>query len=130
MSKSYSITELAAEFDISTRTIRFYEEKGLIAPERKGNTRLYNDADRVRLKLILRGKRLGFSLEESRDIIDMYQPNQSNEAQIQKLIYTIRDKRKQLEQQKNDIEAMMVDLKSAEQQCLEALTTVQKQSQQ
>ena len=123
MSKSFSITELAAEFDISTRTIRFYEEKGLISPERRGNTRIYNDADRVRLKLILRGKRLGFSLEESRDIIDMYQPNHSNEAQIQKLIYTIRDKREQLEQQKNDIEAMMLDLKSAEQQCLESLAT-------
>jgi len=126
MSKSYSITELATEFDISTRTIRFYEEKGLLSPERQGNTRIYNDADRVTLKLILRGKRLGFTLEESRDIIEMYQPSHSNEAQLQKLIYTIRDKRQQLEQQQQDIAAMMVDLKSAEQQCLESLATTKK----
>ena len=123
LTKSYSITELATEFDISTRTIRFYEEKGLLSPERRGNTRIYNDADRVTLKLILRGKRLGFNLDESRYIIEMYQPSQSNEAQLQKLIHKIREKRQQLEQQKNDIEAMMVDLKSAEQQCMGSLAT-------
>ncbi len=123
LTKSYSITELATEFDISTRTIRFYEEKGLLSPERRGNTRIYNDADRVTLKLILRGKRLGFTLDESRYIIEMYQPSQSNEAQLQKLIHKIREKRQQLEQQKNDIEAMMVDLKSAEQQCMGSLAT-------
>lgn len=126
MTHIYSISDLAESFDITTRTIRFYEEKGLLSPERQGNTRIYNDADRVTLKLILRGKRLGFTLDESRDIIEMYQPRQNNEAQLQKLIHKIREKREQLEQQKNDIEAMMVDLKSAEQQCMGSLATVNK----
>jgi DNA-binding transcriptional MerR regulator len=76
--RSYSITELATDFDITTRTIRFYEEKGLLNPQRKGQTRIYSAADRIKLKLILRGKRLGLSLEESKDIIEMYQPEHDN----------------------------------------------------
>jgi len=119
--KTYSISELAGEFDITTRTIRFYEEKGLLSPEREGTVRRYSNADRTKLKLILRGKRLGFSLTESLDIINMYNPAKSNDEQLQKLISTIREKRAQLQRQLNDLEAMLLDLDESETKCLEAL---------
>ena len=121
MSTEYSISDLAAEFDITTRTIRFYEEKGLLAPERSGNSRVYTPADRTKLKLILRGKRLGFTLEESRSIIEMYDPEHGNTDQLQSLLAKIREKQAHLEQQLHDIEVMMVDLGEAEKNCLEAI---------
>ena len=120
-SKTASISDLAQEFDITTRTIRFYEEKGLLKPDRNGNNRRYSAADRVKLKLILRGKRLGFTLEESRDIIEMYDPDQGNLEQLQKMIGVIRDKRKQLKQQLQDLQGMMQDLRDSEERCLESL---------
>jgi DNA-binding transcriptional MerR regulator len=120
-SKIFNISERAQEFDITTRTIRFYEEKGLLSPNRNGSNRVYSAGDRVKLKLILRGKRLGFTLQESRDIIAMYDPGHGNTDQLQTLIGTIRDKRKQLEQQLHDIEAMMLDLRDSEEKCLQAL---------
>lgn len=119
--KTYSISDLANEFDITTRTIRFYEEKGLLTPERKGQTRIFSPADRVKLKLILRGKRLGISLEESRAIIEMYDPEHGNVEQLQLLIKKIRENRAQLERQLHDIEVMMLDLRDAEEKCLDAL---------
>ena len=119
--QSYSISELASEFDITTRTIRFYEEKGLLAPARNGNTRIYSTQDRVKLKLILRGKRLGFSLDESRNIIDMYDPTTGNASQLNALINTISEKRAQLENQLNDIHVMIDHLNEAEQRCREAM---------
>lgn len=119
--KQYSISDLASEFDITTRTIRFYEEKGLLNPSRKGQTRIFSSADHVRLKLILRGKRLGISLEDSRAIIEMYDPQSGNVEQLQRLIDMIRHKREQLNQQLQDIEAMLLDLKDAEEKCLQAL---------
>jgi DNA-binding transcriptional MerR regulator len=118
---TYSISDLAKEFDVTTRTIRFYEDKGLISPERQGQNRIYTPADRTTLKLILRGKRLGFSLDQCRDIIGMYVPGQSNADQLARLIRSIRDKRDQLEQQLHDIEAMMVDLNESEARSIEAL---------
>ncbi|MGI9287492.1 MAG: MerR family transcriptional regulator [Pseudomonadales bacterium] len=120
-SKSFTISNLAAEFDVTTRTIRFYEEKGLLSPTRKGSTRIYTSADRVKLQLILRGKRLGLTLEESRDIIAMYDPAHGNREQLQSLIHAIRDKRSQLQQQLHDIEQMMLDLRAAEERCLDAM---------
>lgn len=119
--KSFSISELAKEFGITTRAIRFYEEKGLLQPERNGQARIYSAADHVKLILILRGKRLGLSLEESRDIIEMYAPDQDNSHQLQKLIDKIRDKREQLKEQLNDLKTMMQELEEAEARCLEAL---------
>ena len=119
--KTYSISDLAQEFDITTRTIRFYEEKGLLKPNRNGNNRLYTVADKVKLKLILRGKRLGFTLTESRDIIEMYDPGHGNTEQLQKMIGVIRDKRNHLEQQLHDLEGMMLDLRDSEEKCLQAL---------
>jgi DNA-binding transcriptional MerR regulator len=119
---SYSISDLAKEFDITTRTIRFYEDKGLLSPSRKGQVRIYTSADRTNLKLILRGKRLGFSLDQSREIINMYDPSQNNSEQLNTLIHSIRDKRDQLECQLHDIEIMMLDLQESEERCRAALS--------
>jgi DNA-binding transcriptional MerR regulator len=122
-SSTYSISELAKEFDVTTRTIRFYEEKGMITPSRKGNVRLYTSADRTTLKLILRGKRLGLTLEESGDIIGMYTPGRNNADQLETLIAKIRDKKSQLEQQQQDLALMLIDLQDAEEKCLDALAS-------
>ncbi len=118
---SYSISELSREFQVTTRTIRHYEEIGLLSPQRRGQTRIYTPADRVRLKLILRGKRLGLSLDESRDIINMYEPGKGNKGQLQKLIAAIGQQRQKLEQQQKDIANMIADLNRAESDCLQAL---------
>jgi DNA-binding transcriptional MerR regulator len=117
----FSISDLAIEFDITTRTIRHYEEIGLLSPKRRGQTRLYNTADHTKLKLILRGKRLGFSLEESRGIVEMYDPANNNHAQLETLIAAIHTKRTELKQKIDDIKILMADLEGAEEQCLQAL---------
>jgi DNA-binding transcriptional MerR regulator len=122
MSKQFSIRDLSQEFDITTRTLRFYEEKGLLQPERQGQNRIYSAADRTRLRLILRGKRLGLTLDESSDIITMYQPKANNNKQLQKLIDKIREKKHNLKQQQKDLELMLLDLTDAEQRCLAAMT--------
>jgi DNA-binding transcriptional MerR regulator len=119
--KSFSISDLAREFDVTTRAIRFYEDKGMLSPERRGQTRIYTPADRTKLKLILRGKRLGLTLDESLDIIEMYNPDSDNADQLVKLILKIRERRDYLEQQMHDLEVMMVDLQESELRCLEAL---------
>jgi len=121
MSTAYSISDLAREFEVTPRTIRFYEEKGLITPDRKGNARVFSPADRVRLKLILRGKRIGFSLDESRDIIEMYEPETANTRQLESLLGKIHEKRVLLEQQKKEINTMLKDLKKTESICMESL---------
>ncbi|WP_444895378.1 MerR family transcriptional regulator [Microbulbifer sp. SSSA005] len=118
---NYSISELAREFDITTRAIRFYEDKGLLNPERRGQTRVYSPEERVRLKLILRGKRLGFSLDESREIIDMYDPAHGNVEQLHRLLERIAQKRLQLQQQLRDIESLMEELDEAESRARESL---------
>jgi DNA-binding transcriptional MerR regulator len=119
--RSHSISEVAAELGITTRTIRFYEEKGLLAPSRKGQQRIYSAADRVRLKLILRGKRLGFTLEESRDLIDMYDPAHGNVEQLQRLIQKIEHKEALLQRQLRDIAGMQQDLDAVRQRCYQTL---------
>ena len=121
--RSYSISELAGEFGITTRAIRFYEEKGLLSPTRRGQQRIYHAAERVRLKLILRGKRLGFTLEESRELIEMYDPAHGNVDQLQRLIRKIEDKEALLESQLRDIAGMQRDLNEVRQRCNEALRT-------
>ena len=121
MSKTYSISELASEFDVTTRTIRFYEEKGLLKPGRDGSRRIYSPADRTRLRLILRGKRLGFSLDESAEIVLMYGSPGNNSKQLEKLIAAIRDKRTALILQQKDIKVMLLDLNDAEDKCLASL---------
>lgn len=122
MTKQYSIRDLSQEFDITTRTLRFYEEKGLLQPDRQGQSRIYSAADRTRLRLILRGKRLGLTLDECIDIISMYQPKANNNKQLQKLIDKIREKKYALLQQQKDLELMLLDLSESEQRCLAAMT--------
>ncbi len=119
--KHYSIRDLADEFDVTTRTLRFYEEKGLLKPDRENQTRLYSTADRTRLRLILRGKRLGLTLEESSNIILMYDPKAQNSAQLNALIQKIQEKRQQLLEQQKDLEQMLVDLDQAEARCKNSL---------
>jgi len=121
MSQRFTISELAKEFEITARTIRFYEEKGLLSPERDGQHRLYSSADRTRLRLILRGKRIGLSLDESREIIDMYDPLSDNHQQIQRLLDKITQRREQFLQQLNDIQATLNDLAEVEQKARAAL---------
>ena len=116
--KTYSIGELAREFQITTRTIRFYEDQGLLHPQRRGQTRIYLPSDRVALKLILRGKRLGLSLAESRELIQLYIPAGDNRHQLQALLDKIAEKRAMLEQQ---LKAMQQEMDEAEQRAREAM---------
>lgn len=126
MSRTYSISELASEFDVTTRSIRFYEDQGLLHPTRRGQTRIYSSKDRVRLKLILRGKRLGFSLAETRELFDLWDETLSgSEKQLNLMLKTITTKRAELEQQLNDIAMVQLELDSAETRCREALTELQ-----
>ena len=122
--QTYTISELSSEFDITTRTMRFYESEGLLTPKRDGQTRIYLEADRVRLKLILRGKRLGLSLAESKELIDMYSPGGNNKDQLTRLLEKIRERRETLAQQLMDIRAMENELVGAEERCLEAINTL------
>ncbi|MBT4161388.1 MAG: MerR family DNA-binding transcriptional regulator [Gammaproteobacteria bacterium] len=124
--EQYSIRDLSREFEVTPRTLRFYEEKGLLCPARNGQNRIYSAADRTRLLLILRGKRLGFSLGESADLIRMYDPSSSNENQLQALIDKIREKRDRLQQQKQELELMITDLGDWETRSLESLEELQK----
>ena len=117
MSTTYSISELANEFDITTRTIRFYEDKGLLAPDRQGSSRVYAPSDRTKLKLILRGKRLGMSLEESRKLIEMYDPAGSNIAQLEALQQQVVERRTLLKTQMRELKKMLKELDEAELRC-------------
>ena len=122
MSKTYTISDLASEFDVTTRTIRFYEEKGFLKPERKGTRRIYRPSDRTKLRLILRGKRLGFSLDESAEIVLMYGSPRNNRKQLEKLVARIRIQRSGLERQQQDLEIMLTDLQDVEDKCMAALS--------
>ncbi len=122
MSKTYSISDLASEFDVTTRTIWFYEEKGFLKPEREGTRRIYSPSDRTKLRLILRGKRLGFSLEESAEIVLMYGSPSNNRKQLEKLVSRIRIQRSGLERQQQDLEIMLVDLQDVENKCMAVLS--------
>lgn len=119
--QTFTISELAQEFGVTTRTIRFYEEKGLIHPLRDGQRRLYSPADRVRIKLILRGKRIGMTLQESVDLIDMYDPQHNNAPQLHSLINTVAQRRATLLQQKKDIDDMLAGLDEVQSLCEQAL---------
>lgn len=114
----YTITELTREFGISTRTIRFYEDEGLIKPVRRGRTRLFRPNDRRRLMFILRGKRLGFSIAEIREIMNMYKEPPGEEGQLRLLIRRINERREELEQKRVDIDLTIQELDHAEEQSL------------
>ena len=121
MNKNYSISDLASEFDVTTRTIRFYEEKGFLKPAREGTRRIYSPSERTKLRLILRGKRLGLSLDESAEIVLMYGSPRNNRKQLEKLLARIREKQEELKSQQQDLEFMLLDLREAEDKCLSAL---------
>ncbi|MCL1037811.1 MerR family DNA-binding transcriptional regulator [Shewanella submarina] len=121
MQTTYSISDLSKEFDITTRSIRFYEDQGLLKPKRRGQTRIYSLKDRVRLKLILRGKRLGFSLAETRRLFEMYDADKTSTTQLNTMLELIEEKKTSLQQQMDDIKVVLMELNSAEQQCLAAL---------
>ncbi|MGS2743263.1 MerR family transcriptional regulator [Halomonas sp. LS-001] len=122
MSKTYTISELAGEFDVTTRSIRFYEDQELLHPGRRGQTRVYSSKDRVRLKLTLRGKRLGFSLAEIRELFELWDETRSgSEKQLQLMLSKIAERRAALEQQMKDITMVQLELESAEIRCRQAL---------
>jgi len=122
----YSISELSKEFDITTRSIRFYEDQGLLAPTRKGQTRIYNQRDKVRLKLILRGKRLGFSLAETGRLFELYDADKSSEKQLSIMLDLITLKKNDLNQQLDDINAVLIELNGLEDNCKNILTKLTK----
>ena len=121
----YTITELTQEFDISTRTLRYYEDEGMIAPTRRGRRRLYSLMDRTRLKLILRGKRLGFSLAEIREIVTMYDAAPGESGQLLHFLNKIAERRSDLHQKRKDIEITLRELKDVEQGCLDRLAALE-----
>ena len=121
MTHVYSISDLSREFGVTTRTIRFYESEGLLAPERVGQRRLFSPRDRVRLKLILRGKRLGFSLSEIHEIIEMYDAAPGEMGQLQLLLDRIDARREELKQRRRDIEATLGELAEVESRCKKRL---------
>jgi DNA-binding transcriptional MerR regulator len=123
--QTYTISELAKEFGVTTRTMRFYEEKGLISPRREGQKRLYSSADRVRIKLILRGKRIGMSLAECVEVIDMYDPEHNNADQLHSLISKVQNRSELLQQQKRDIDEMLAGLEEVQSLCESALNDVE-----
>ncbi|MGN5287727.1 MerR family transcriptional regulator [Aeromonas sp. 11P] len=121
---TYSISELAHEFDVTPRTIRYYEDEGLLTPLREGQTRIYSHRDKIRLKLTLRGKRLGFSLAEIRELFDMYDTDKSSKTQLHSMIKLIEAKRGVLRQQLEDIQMVMAELEAAEQRCVNSLNSL------
>lgn len=127
---TFSISDLAGEFDITTRTIRFYEDQGLLSPARRGQTRVYSRQDRVRLKLILRGKRLGFSLSETRDLFELWDKTEiGSEKQLLLMLEKITEKRINLEQQLSDIIIVQQELENAELRCRDSLAELQQKKQ-
>ncbi len=108
--KQYSITDLAKEFQVTPRTLRFYEEKGLLNPKRQGKSRIYSAGDRTRLRLIIRGRQLGFTLDESAEVIRLYAPGTPNHEQLHWLLEKITEKRAQLLSQREALDAMLGDL--------------------
>jgi DNA-binding transcriptional MerR regulator len=106
----YSISELAREFDVTPRAIRFYEDQGLLSPRRDGQRRIYTLRDRTRLKLTLRGKRLGLTLSEIRELIDMYEPGRDERPQLKRFLAVLEAHKAGLLQQRDDIEAQLAEL--------------------
>ena len=110
----FSISDLAREFDVTPRAIRFYEDQGLLAPRRVGQRRVYTPRDRTRLKLTLRGKRLGLTLSEIRDLIDMYEPGRDERPQLERFLAALEAHRSALERQREDIEAQLSEITAFE----------------
>jgi DNA-binding transcriptional MerR regulator len=119
--KTYTITELAQEFDITPRAIRFYEDVGLLHPARKGRNRVYTQRDCTRLKLTLRGKRLGFALQEIKQLVTMYDSESDAAPQLQAFLGALAAHRVQLERQREDIEVTLAEIAQHEARCRKLL---------
>jgi DNA-binding transcriptional MerR regulator len=117
----FAISDLAREFGITPRTIRFWEDQGILAPEREGRNRVFTRRDRARLKMALRGKRLGLSLAEIKDLIGMYSGTEDETPQLIECLRVMSKRREALEQQREDIEAMLGDILQFERQCEQEL---------
>lgn len=120
MATTYTIAELAREFDVTARAIRFYEDQGLLSPTREGlggRNRVYTPRDRTRLKLTLRGKRLGLTLSEIKSIVDMYESPRDTVAQIERFLTVLSHQRTTLEQQRADIEMSLAEITVHEEEC-------------
>ncbi|WP_337182998.1 MerR family DNA-binding transcriptional regulator [Shinella sp.] len=124
MDKFYTITELTREFGVSTRTLRFYEDEGLINPERRGRTRLFRPADRRLIQEILRGRRIGFTIAEIRDIIRVYKDPPGEVGQLELLMAKVSEKREELRQKRRDIEETLAELDNVEEACLTRLAEI------
>jgi DNA-binding transcriptional MerR regulator len=122
--KYYTITELTREFGISTRTLRFYEDEGLIHPERRGRTRLFRAADRRLILEILRGRRIGFTVAEIREIIQIYKEPPGEMGQLKLLMKRVDEKRDELRQKRKDIDETLVELGNVEEACLTRLAEI------
>ena len=120
-SARFAISDLAREFGITPRTIRFWEDQGILAPEREGRNRVFTRRDRARLKMALRGKRLGLSLAEIKDLIGMYSGTEDETPQLIECLRVMSKRREALEQQREDIEAMLADILQFERQCEQEL---------
>mgnify|MGYP000861754363 FL=1 len=119
---TFSISDLAREFAITPRTIRFWEDQGILAPQREGQKRIFTRRDRARLKMALRGKRLGLSLAEIKDLIGMYNSTEDETPQLMECLRVMQKRRSALEQQREDIEAMLAEIGQFEEQCQRELT--------
>ena len=119
--QTYSISELAREFDVTPRAIRFYEDQGLLSPQRSGSRRIYGKRDYVRLKLTLRGKRLGLSLSEVAAMFDIYDSARDEKPQLTKFLASLAERREQLERQRADIDEMLGEIAVFEAQCRKIL---------
>jgi DNA-binding transcriptional MerR regulator len=122
MSDTYSIGELAREFAVTTRTIRHYEQEGLLTPMRNGHVRVFSRRDRVRLRLALRGKRLGFTLQEIKELFDLYDMASDERQQLEVFLDKLEKRRAMLEQQREDIAAMLQEVEFFTAQCRRLLT--------
>lgn len=121
--RTYTITELASEFDITARAIRFYEDVGLLMPQRAGRNRVYSQRDRTRLKLTLRGKRLGLALSEIKQLVDLYDSPSDTVPQLQAFLGVLQQHRSLLEQQREDIEITLAEIAQHETRCRSLLAT-------
>ena len=119
---TFAISDLAREFGITPRTIRFWEDQGILSPEREGSKRVFTRRDRARLKMALRGKRLGLSLAEIKDLIGMYNSTEDETPQLLECLRVMSSRRTALEQQREDIAAMLAEISQFEQQCQQELT--------
>ena len=127
MATTYTISDLAKEFDLTTRAMRFYEDMGLLQPERTGpggRNRVYSPRDRTRLRLTLRAKRLGLSLSEAKEIIDLYDSPRDTGVQLQKFLQVLAQHRKQLEEQMADLQANLDEVREHEQEARSLLAKI------